>query len=404
MVFRKACVLHNGCPENRIDCARTSKYLQKNGWLIVGDPKTADLILFNACALTTGQTERSMKMIRKLQREKREGSQFLVWGCLPKIDLETLRQTYDGPTFGERELATLDQIVGASISIDCITANHLLSPCAENGKRQTVLDLWKQPVLKWKKYLSEGANIYRKDDSSVFYIKISTGCLGNCSYCAIRKSRGKVRSKDLAEIMEEFKEGLERGNKWVSLLGTDLGPQGMDKGYTLVDLLRHMIEEKGDYKIGLRNVNPCFISRMLGELEPILTSNKVWYLGIAAESGSDRILNLMKRGYTAKEFKQSINTLRKVSPKLRIRTQMMVGFPSETDEDFKQSMRLIDEVGFDFVEVYAYSARPGTPAAELKGQLPKEVIEDRYRQMLKKVILRSTVRWIERLVKLDVWR
>ncbi len=112
----------------------------------------------------------------------------------------------------------------------------------------------------------------------------------------------------------------------------------------------------------------------------------------------------MKRGYTAKEFKQSINTLRKVSPKLRIRTQMMVGFPSETDEDFKQSMRLIDEVGFDFVEVYAYSARPGTPAAELKGQLPKEVIEDRYRQMLKKVILRSTVRWIERLVKLDVWR
>lgn len=401
MVIRRACVLTNGCPENRIDCARVREYLRENGWLIVDDHKTADLILFDTCALTAEQTKSSLDIIRKLQQEKREGSQLIVWGCLPKIDPEALRQAYDGPTFGESELAVLDHMIEASIPIDSVTANCLLPLCIatrQNGWRP-ILGLPKQLVLRWDRHLSTNAHISRQDDSSFFYIKASTGCLGNCSYCAIRKSRGRIRSKNLENIIEEFREGLNKGYKRISLLGTDLGWQGMDKGYTLVDLLRQMIEEKGDYKIGLRNINPIILNRMLGELEPIFSSNRIWYLGAAAESGSDRILKLMRRGYTAQEFKKSIATLRRVSPKLVIRTQIMVGFPTETDEDFQQSMRLIDETKFDFVEVYPFSARPGTPAAELEGELPQEVIRERYHQMNKKVLLRSTARWIERLVK-----
>ena len=190
----------------------------------------------------------------------------------------------------------------------------------------------------------------------------------------------------------------------MNLLGTDLGWQGRDKGYTLVDLLQQMIEEKGDYRIGLRNVNPYILYRMLDELERVFFSNRIWYLGAAAESGSDRILKLMGRAYTVEEFKQSIDTLRRASPKLVIRTQLIVGFPTETDEDFQQSMRLIDDVKFDFVEIYPFSVRPGTYAAELEGQCSQEVIKDRYRRMVKKALLRSTLRRIERLTNLGVLR
>ena len=406
MTIRKACVLCNGCPENQIDCARISTYFQENGWLLVDDHKTADLIFFDTCALTAGQTEESLKMIRRIQQEKAKSSQLLVGGCLPKIDLEMLRQIYDGPTYVDQELAMLDHMIGAAIPIDRVTANQLLPRCAntEPDERRTVLDLPKQLVLKWASYISKSANICQEDSSSDFYIKSSTGCLGNCSYCAIRKSRGKIKSKGLEEVIKEFREGLKRGYKCVNLLGTDLGWQGRDKGYTLADLLQQMIEEKGDYRIGLRNVNPYILYRMLDELERVFFSNRIWYLGAAAESGSDRILKLMGRAYTVEEFKQSIDTLRRASPKLVIRTQLIVGFPTETDEDFQQSMRLIDDVKFDFVEIYPFSVRPGTYAAELEGQCSQEVIKDRYRRMVKKALLRSTLRRIERLANLGVLR
>jgi len=397
----KACVLSNGCPENRIDCARVSTYLTENGWLIVDDHMTADLILFNACGMTMEQTERSLNIIQKLQREKKDSSQLLVWGCLPKTNPEILRQVYDGPCFGEREITVLDRMIGAKIPIDSVTANWVLprTEVKPSNGQLNILELPKQIVLKWTKHLSASINLWQQDDPSVFYIKTSTGCLGNCSYCAIRKSRGKIRSKNLEDIIEEFRQGLEKGYQRISLLGTDLGWQGIDKGYTLVDMLQQMVKEKGDYKIGIRNVNPVVINRMLGELEAVFSSNRIWYLGAAVESGSDRILKLMRRSYTAEEFKKSIYVLKRASPQLLIRTQVMVGFPTETENDFQQSMQLVDDTKFDFAEVYPFSAVPGTPAAAFKEQLPEEIIMDRYHRMNKKTILRSTGRWMERLVK-----
>lgn len=407
MAIKRACVLGNGCPEGKIDCARVSKYLQENGWLVVDDHQTADLILFAACALSTDMTQSSLNVVRRLQREKKDGSQLLVWGCLTKIDPEALGQVYDGPTFGESELAILDPMIKAVVPIDSVIANSLIpkNPATQQNKQRTKLNLLKLIALKWYRYLTTSLNIYRNSDPSIFYIKTSTGCLRNCTYCPICMSRGRVRSKNLEDIMEEFRDGLKRGYKSFSLLGTDLGWQGRDRGYTLADLLRQMIEEKGDYRIAVRNVHPYILSRMLGELEPIFASNKIWYLGTAAESGSDRILRLMGRDYTVEELKHAVDTLLRVSPKLCIRTQIMVGFPTETEEDFQQSMRLIDEINFDFIEIYAFSERPRTPASKLEGKIPQNVVMDRYRRMGRRVLLLSTLRWIKKRVDVSwlIW-
>ena len=405
----KACVLCNGCPENRVDSARVQKYLEENGWLITEDHANADLILFNACSLTQENTAISLKIIQKIQEEKKSGSQSIVWGCLPKIDPEALREKYDGPTFGERELSLLDQIIDASRPIEAITANYVLPkhPIDESLGEGILMRFEGPPlirflkglVVKWDSYLNSKFDLFTQGNSSVFHIKVATGCLGACSYCGIRKSRGTVRSKSITKVMCEFKEGLQKGFKYFFLIGTDLGAYGRDLGYTLVDLLKEMIKEKGDFKIGLRNVNPYHLKKMLNELIPIFKSKKIWYFSSAAESGSNRVLKLMRRNYTIEEFKECIQTIRRAFPDIIIRTQLMAGFPTETEQDFAETMHLLDDIVFDYAEVYRFSKRPGTPAENMKSQVPEKIKRQRFLKLYAKALLNRTPRSIKRILE-----
>lgn len=122
----KACVLCYGCPETRIDSARVQKHLKENGWFITEDYKDADLILFDACALTQENVANSLKIIKEIREKKKEDSRFIVWGCLPKINPEALTSEYEGPTFGEKELSLLDEITGNTRPIEKVIANSLL--------------------------------------------------------------------------------------------------------------------------------------------------------------------------------------------------------------------------------------------------------------------------------------
>ena len=390
--MKRACVLSNGCPESMIDSARVRLYLQENGWNTVDDPNDADTILFYSCALTNGAVNRSINIIKELQKKTGGESQLIVWGCLPKIEPNTLKQVYLGPTFFEDNLHRLDEIVNAGKPIEKITANQVFNKCKEytrklgnNGRKQTKLSKLRYRYLSHKivyrlpldlinrcyRFLYRKVNLFQPKNSSIFYIKISTGCLGYCTYCAIRLSRGKIKSKAIDQIIREFRYGLDKDYKTFALLGTDLGSYGRDLGYTLVDLLKEMVKEQGDYKIGLRNLNPHFLNEMLNDLEPLFSTGKIWYAEIPLESGSDKILKLMGRDYTAKTFKESIIRLRSVCPSLIIRTQVMVGFPKETKQDFAESIRLLKELKLDFVEIYNYSPRVGTLAEKMQGRISK---------------------------------
>jgi len=230
-------------------------------------------------------------------------------------------------------------------------------------------------------------NLYNAMDSSVFYIKTSTGCLGHCTYCAVRLSRGTVKSKSVDEIISEFREGLKQGYKNIALLGTDLCSFGRDLGFTLVELLREMVKEEGEYRIGIRNLNPFFLNQMIDDLEPIFATGKIWLALIPSQSGSDRILKLMGRPYTVDTLKENIGRLKRACPDLKVRTQVMVGFPTETKQDFAASMQLLDEVNFDYVEVYRFSPRSGTAAKEMRGQIPYRIALSREYKMKWKLAL-----------------
>ena len=276
--------------------------------------------------------------------------------CLPKINKSRLREVHQGFTF-EHEIEQLTEIIESKTNAHDTYANHL-APRAHVSTAQrlrvsnlkkllSLMSIKEKLTEPYRHNLDQAINVFGPHS---FCIKVSTGCPNACSYCAVKISRGELRSKPIDRIVEEFEEGLARGYKEFALLGTDVGAYGRDQGATLVDLLRELVKSKGDYEIRVRNIQPRFLMEMMPELREILRSGKISYLSSAAQSGNNRILGLMRRGYRIEDYKEAILTLRREFPRLKIRTQIMVGFPGETEEEFQDTLRLLDEVSFDILE------------------------------------------------------
>jgi len=381
---KKVCVITNGCPENRIDCARMQTFLSDNSHILTDNYQDADVIVFNACGLTESSQEDSIKIIRFIQANKQPSAELVVCGCLPKINMSRLRQVHHGFTF-EHDLERLTEFIETQTSPEDAYANQLAprTDIASIQRRRipnlrkvtSLMSIKERLTASYYSRLEQTINVFRPGS---FCIKVSTGCLNACSYCAVRISRGRLRSKPIDRVIEEFEQGLAMDYTEFALLGTDVGAYGRDQGVTLADLLREMVEIPGDYTIRLRNIQPKFLIEMMPELQQILGSGKIPYLSSAAQSGSDRILELMRRGYRIEDFKQAILTLKSQFPALQIRTQIMVGFPGETEDEFQDTLRLLDEGNFDFVEVYMFQPRPGTEAARMKDQIPEKVGRRRY--------------------------
>lgn len=393
----KACVLCIGCPESRIDSNRVKNFLKENDWIVTNRLKEADLVLFRTCGLTNFSIDNSVQLIKKLKAEKKRDAKLIAWGCLPKINRKALRSVYSDITFGEDEIEILDKIVKANKSIAEIKGNSCMPVfIPKQGLKDRIRDYFsktvhdictlKDPFFQLRTVLRASINrdIW-KLDNSVFQIKVSTGCLGRCTYCSIPKSRGILKSKSVEEIVSEFRDGMKKGFQYFALIGTDLGAYGRDLRISLVDLLSELTKINGNYKIGLRNLNPNFLIEMYDELRPFFASGKIWFLSSAVQSGSDRVLKRMARDYSAQDYIRCVSSLNQEFPHVHLRTQIIVGFPGETDQDFKMSQKLLDNLRFDFVELYKYSRNSDTQAAKMPNQIPEQIKEVRYRKLYSKI-------------------
>lgn len=393
---KEACVITNGCPESRIDSARMQEFLKVNGWTATSNYREADMILFNACALTQHSEDLSIKMTEYIKATKKPSAQLIVCGCLPKINRDRLREVYNGITFGSDEIDPLVEIIEAKTRPQDTYANYLIpqtqSPRVNRWhipnlrKITSFMSLIERLTMPFYHRREQAMGVYNSD---TFCIKVSTGCLGACSFCGVRLSRGKVKSKSVDSVVKEFEEGLEKNYKEFALMGTDVGAYGRDQGTTLAALLRELTKRKGDYRIKLRNIQPRFLIEMLPELRGSFETGKISYISSAAESGNNRILRLMNRGYRIEGYKEAIRTLKREFPEIHIRTQVIAAFPSETEEEFQDTVRLLDEVDFDFVEVYRFQSRRGTEAAKMENQIPEEVARRRYHKLYMKSLFNA---------------
>lgn len=212
-----------------------------------------------------------------------------------------------------------------------------------------------------------------------YFIKISQGCTGNCSYCGIKKAVGSLKSKSIDICVDEFKKGLRKRHKIFIITGDDVGAYGLDIKSSLPELLNEITKITGDYKIIIRALNPRWIVKYINELELILIREKITHIGIPIQSANIRLLKMMNRYSNTEKMKDAIIILKKAFPKLIIDTHYLIGFPTETYDEFEETIKFIAEVGLAG-SFFPFTSRPNTPAESMYPKITKKELIKRMRK------------------------
>jgi threonylcarbamoyladenosine tRNA methylthiotransferase CDKAL1 len=382
----------NGCSENRFDCAKMERFFLKNGWRITGHVIDADLILFNACGVTTIAENASINTLSEINALKKESAEVIIWGCFPKININRISKAHRGVIFTQNEAEHLEDFFEADIKSQNIDANHVVNPWnylnekeyAHSDRSIKKAGLLKRIVGNVHNYVfKEAEELVSFVKPGDYFIKVSTGCLNACTYCGVRYSRGRVRSEPIDKIAELFNKGIDLGYRVFTLIGTDLGSYGRDRGTTLAALLECLIGQHGDFQLRLPNINPRWLIKMLPQFTDIVSTGKVTAIGSAVQSGSDRVLERMRRQHNIEDYRLAIDSLKKAYPALLVRTNIIVGFPGETGRDFQRTLDLLKTMNFTYADIHRYASRPGTKAAMMKDPVAPATIESRYIRMKK---------------------
>ncbi|MBU0519810.1 radical SAM protein [bacterium] len=374
-----------GCVENQLDGVRMERFFAANGWKLSTDASEADLVLVNSCGYTESLEKSSLEAVEKLKIDLKPGARIHLVGCLPAINAEAVGEN-DGLKVIPRNLRVLNDLIGAKIPIEEVEANAL--PPDENRvdkfrsamitiKRGMEL-IDKAAPFKLPRGLRQFGSIY---DDRAYYIKISVGCLGRCSFCAVRRAKGKLMSRDPERILQDFDAGLKSGSRDIVLSADESGAYGRDRGTTLAELLREMLKRSGDYQILLRNLDPEWLIKDLDNLIPLFQTGRFPYIVSPIQTGSELILKLMDRGYTCQSAAEAFARLRAEVPDLILRTHLIVGFPGETDALFQETLDYARRLKIDHFKVHEFSARPHTRAAKLPDPVPSGVIKSRARRL-----------------------
>ncbi len=404
----------NGCHENRMDAAMVQRYLGSTRDFVesvnVGD---ADVVIVQGCAVTHHMERETRDIITHLQEAKRPDARLIVSGCISRFRPELATDDVDTSV----PLAELDRMrYDLNENARRFAVNYLQSApedlteylgerkeevfagytspgaSADAGRRRSkAFHLAFGAVRSYKDFVESRLDVC---SGRTWSIKASTGCLGQCAYCSVRLTRGIVRSKTIDEVMKEFLRGLDLGYTNIALLGTDIGDYGKDFGADLIDLLREMVSVPRPFNLRLRNVNPRWVIARSREFCEVAETGKITYMQVSLQSGSDRILELMRRGHRAGEVMNALCAVRRRAPSIVLRTQLIAGFPTETDADFRKSLAVVRSGVFDYTDVFRYTARPGTSAADIQPEVPWGVIVSRYRSLFLEAILRHPVRGV----------
>lgn len=359
-----------------------------NQLAITNDPTQADLVVFYACGLTESSEKDSLMMIRKLKARIKPTAKLLVWGCLPKISPQLLETSYDGPMIGAMDTAFFEKILEKpKVRFDDVTANTLSLRETSGLYNRRYTDTLGNVLLLLKKGVDKLRLLKeRQFEKEPFYIRVATGCTGHCSYCSEWCVFGRIRSRPINRIISEFERGLQEGHNRFFLTAEDLGAYGKDIGCTLLDLFEKMkVDDERNYKIILNQISPLHLMEMFSDLEQVFASGKIELVCSPVQSGSNRILKLMGRPYGAEEWRKYMIRLTKKFPNIRLKTHFMVGFPSETDEDFNATLSLLDHPVFiDSMGIFKFSARLEVLASRVPGQISEKTKESRCNRLLRR--------------------
>lgn len=347
----KVAVYTLGCKVNTYESEYVIKEFLKRGYTLTDfSDENADIYLINTCTVTNTSDQKSRKMIRQA-RKKNKDAVVVAMGCFTQIRNND-NQIMD----------FVDVVIG-------------------NKDKSRIVDLTEEFIKNKRKIANiEDINEADFDDMEISYfntrtralVKIEDGCENFCSYCIIPYVRGRVRSKRPEKVIDEVKRLVNNGYKEIVLTGIHTGHYGADlKDYDFSDLLLELEKIDGLDRIRISSIE---ITELNDKFLSVLRKSKkiVNHIHIPLQAGSDHILKLMNRKYDKKYYLDKINKIRKIRPDMAFTTDVIVGFPLESDYDFNETISFVKEVSFAGGHVFPYSRRNGTPAAKMKGQITKE--------------------------------
>jgi len=337
-----------GCPTSKADGEFMAGCLSEAGYEVVDETEDADVLIYNTCAVKSPTENRMISMLKSAPKGKR----LIVAGCLPLINLERLKAEVD-----------FDGVVGPALGCDIVEV--VRSVC--RGEKVVLLrrnsmpssDLPKLPI-----------------NQVVGIVPISFGCLGSCSYCCVRFARGHLRSYEVEELVERVKRDLDSGAREIWLTSQDTACYGKDIDTDLAELLRAVCEINGDFFVRVGMMTPNRVLEILDDLVDAYRDGRVFkFLHLPAQSGDDEVLDRMNRFYSVKDFRKIVGCFKEEFPRITIATDVICGFPGESEDAFERTMELVEEIQPEIVNVSRFFPRPGTPAKEMEQLSPLTVKE-----------------------------
>mgnify|MGYP001041900107 CR=1 FL=1 len=345
--------------------------LSNAGYEIVEKAEKADAVIYNTCAVKTPTENRMMNILGTVPRNKK----LIVTGCLPLINFERLKTEirFDaliGPSPGDRIVEVVRRV--------------------DLGENVVILDSESKPSLELPKVCVNKA---------ISIVPISYGCLGACSYCCVRFARGRLRSYKIHEIVERVRRDLNSGVKEIWLTSQDTACYGKDIGTNLVCLLEEVCKIDGEFFVRVGMMNPNHTLGMLADLIHVFRKNdKIFkFIHLPVQSGDNEILQLMNRFYSVEDFEKIVCHFRREIPEITLATDVICGFPGEGDEAFNRTLKLIEEVKPDVVNISKFFPRPGTTAEKMKSRVPPQEVKKRSRRMAevcRRISFENNRKWV----------
>jgi len=332
-----------GCSLNLGETEQISGFLKSNGFKKINEIKKADYIIINTCSVKMVTQQRMISRIEKLFIEKKSSAKILVTGCLGATNPNDIQKINPQIIVLDTKLEKLCEFFGLK--------KEAFSPKINEEKSHEKISI----------------------------IPISVGCVNNCTYCATKLARSKLHSYPIKEIDNAFKRAILT-SKEIHITSQDLGCYGFDIGTNLVELIKTLLKNKGDYRIRLGMMSPQHFHKFRNELTDLFKDERLYkFLHLPVQSGSDKILKSMKRDYTSKNFIEEVKFVRKKVNDITISTDIIVGFPGETEDDFKKTLNLIKKTVPEVVNISRYGKRKGTKAAVMPLQLTEPEKKERSR-------------------------
>ncbi|HAT8864120.1 TPA: tRNA (N6-isopentenyl adenosine(37)-C2)-methylthiotransferase MiaB [Legionella pneumophila subsp. pneumophila] len=381
-MVKKLYIKTNGCQMNEYDSSKMAEVLYASHGLVKTDQvEDADVILLNTCSIREKAQEKVFSQLGQWREYKAKNPHVLigVGGCVASQEGSDIikRAPFVDIVFGPQTLHRLPALLNERLE-----------------KNKSVVDISFPEIEKFDHLPAPRA------EGPTAFVSIMEGCSKYCSFCVVPYTRGEEISRPFDDVLAECYQLASQGVREINLLGQNVNDYRgiMDNGdiADLALLIHYIAAIDGIGRIRFTTSHPLAFSENLinayAEVPELAN-----HLHLPVQSGSDRILSLMKRGYTALEFKSKIRKLRKIRPDIRLSTDIIVGFPGETDKDFQDTMDLVHEIGFDTSFSFIYSPRPGTPAANLPDDTPMEFKKQRL-QILQNRLLMNAARYSESMI------